>query len=82
MDDAECDRQFSLWKDHAANHMLQAAHALMETIRYADDGEEVSPFINVAEFLIQEAENLRPDGSCFPEYPDNVVPISIAMRRK
>ncbi len=41
MDDAECDRQFALWKDHAANHMLQAAHALMETIRYAEEDEEI-----------------------------------------
>lgn len=81
-DELEADRQYELWKRHACNHMLQAAHALCECLAYAAEGEEVTPYINISEFLVQEAESLCPDGSSFPEYPDNVIPISQAMRRK
>ncbi len=81
MDDIGDEQQFELWKNHATNHMLQAAHALGEAMTYAPEGEEIAPFMNMVEFLIQEADSLSPSRESWPELPNNVIPITHAMRR-
>ncbi len=81
--DDEADRLFLLSKSDFANHMLLAAHAAHRCMELAPDGTEIcETFMNPIGWLLQHAEDICPDGSSFPEYPDNVVPITQAMRRK
>lgn len=83
MNDAEADLQFELSRSDFANHLLLAAHAALRCMELAPDGTEVTEsYLNPSHWLLQHAEEIRPDGSSFPEYTDNVVPLSQFMRRK
>ena len=83
VNDAEADIQYELSKSDFANHLLLAAHAALRCMELAPDGTEITQtYLNPSHWLLQHAEEIRPDGSSFPEYANNVIPITKAMRRK
>jgi hypothetical protein len=77
----EDEGQFTVWKNDAANHLLLAAHALTQAFYYDPDGNPEWYQSRIG-FLLQEADELRPSGEEWPEYADNVIPLSQYMRPK